>query len=207
MNERCASSAISSSAIGWFSVPSGPSLRAELHSRVVRARHRDFVDEVDAMRVGERLVGFLAHCRGELRTSVAGAGAAVLHVEMQDQRLAPVRRRRESRGDRRKRIVDDRIGIAARRARAVGGLKVQPALNRAVLRAAGSTRRSARARPRRDLLACLPERKARSRPTQRRVAATRRRTAKVFLCTTVPGSCQRISTHAHVRAIGRCHLT
>jgi len=76
----------------------------ELHSRVVRVQRRHFVNEVDAMRVLQRLVGLLAHCSGELRTRIVGDGLAVLHVEMEDQRLAQIRRLVESRSDRRKRV-------------------------------------------------------------------------------------------------------
>ena len=89
---------------------------AELDSRVVRARHRDPVDEVDAMRVAERLVGFFAHGRREPGKSIARSGTAVLDVEMEDQRLAP-RRPRTPRDLRVREAESSRRDLAASAAR------------------------------------------------------------------------------------------
>ena len=59
----------------------------------------------------------------------------VLHIEVQDQYVAPVRRARQCVADRGDRVVDDRVDVAPRGARSFKGFQVQRLRKRAVLQA------------------------------------------------------------------------
>ena len=92
---------------------------------VVGTRRCEREDKLDARSAAERLVAFRPDRDRQICVLVARDGTAVLHVEVQYQRVAPLSRSRERCTDLGDRVVDDGVDVALRRARAFDGLDVE----------------------------------------------------------------------------------